>query len=313
MTMSGHPSPSSTTSRTLARMSEAERTRTALGPAAQWAGMYSGRPETDSGGAMAALSTNVNRTNAGGAAGWGNPLGVERKRWEEKYVGPPISGSNPTAWMENKSGVESDVVAGLLREQELGEKQATASEWINGAPDPTNPEYMARVPASPFVKTRPSPLSQRLTLTERAEGKHRSRVGSATSPVGAPDLDEFVEYIPGSTRGMPPAAGKPAAYYLQGTQRGYDVDATNRDQYWTMSNRPQGMSGPEVSQPGATLSLSAAPKAGVAAAQQLAYYEEARLQRVEELTAKLGIDKVKLNRNSGAVDTTPKAGHTTAA
>ena len=300
MTMSGHPSPSNTTSRTLAKMTEAERTRTALGPAAQWAGMYHDRPESDSGNAMAGLSVNDNRAKAGGAAGWGNPLGVERKRLEEKYVGSPIAGSNPTAWIENKSGVESDVMAGLLREKELG------------APDPNNPEYAARVPASPFVKTRPSPLSQRLTLTERAEGKTRSRVGSAMSPVGAPDMDEFVEYIPGSTRGMPPATAdtKPAAYYLQGTQRGYDVDEANRDQYWTMSNRPQGVGGAEVPQP-AAIGLSAAPKAGIAAAQQLAFYEDARVKRVEELTAKLGIDKVKLN--SGFVDTTPQAGHNTAA
>ena len=77
-----------------------------------------------------------------------------------------------------------------------------------------------------------------------------------------------------------------------------------------MSNRPQGVGGAEVPQP-AAIGLSAAPKAGIAAAQQLAFYEDARVKRVEELTAKLGIDKVKLN--SGFVDTTPQAGHNTAA
>ena len=53
-----------------------------------------------------------------------------------------------------------------------------------------------------------------------------------------------------------------------------------------------------------------APKAGIAAAQQLAFYEGAREARVAELTEKLGIDKVKTT--SGRVDTTPKAGHHTA-
>ena len=308
--MSGHPAPNAR-SRTLANMSAEERTKTALGPAAGWYGMYNPSPGNVMPGALA----NDNRAQGGGMAGWGNPRGIERKRWDEKYVGEPIAGSSPTAWIESKRGMDADTMAKLLRQKEKGEEQATASEWKDGMPDSNHPEYIARVPASPFVKTRPSPLSQRLTLTERAEGKTRSRVGVDTSPVGNQALDEFVAYVPGSTRGMPPApseaqdgsSARPAPYYLQGTQRGYAVDVSNREQYWTMANRPHEASG---SIAGGQMEPFDAPKAGIAAAQQLAFYEGAREARVAELTEKLGIDKVKTT--SGRVDTTPKAGHHTA-
>ena len=182
-------------------------------------------------------------------AGWGNPRGIERKRWDEKYVGEPIAGSSPTAWIESKRGMDADTMAKQLRQKDKGEHQATASEWEDGMPDSNHPEYIARVPASPFVKTRPSPLSQRLTLTERA-GKTRSRVGVDTSPVGNQALDEFVAYVPSSTRGMPPApseaqdgsSARPAPYYLQGTQRGYAVDVriANSTGRWRSTSRGLG-------------------------------------------------------------------------
>ena len=88
-------------------------------------------------------------------------------------------------------------------------------------PDPNNPEFSARVPRSPFVKTRPSPLSQRTTLTDRmSSDRVRSRVGPSGSPIRQPDLDEpFVAFVPTNNPGQ--ASG--SAYYLAGTQRGYEI------------------------------------------------------------------------------------------
>ena len=277
--------------------------------------MYNDRPEMDSGNAMAGLSASDNRAQAGGTANWGNPRTVEQKRWEEKYVGEPIAGSNPTAWIESKRGVEADVMAGLLREKELGEKQATASEWLNGAPDPNNPEYQARVPRSPFVKSKVM-LSSRATLEERASDKYRSRLtNEGTSPSGAISIDGVPFTAWNAEAGGKPAAKAPRTYYLAGTQRGYEVDETNREQYWSAPGHIKGSGPPELSRTagGGTgaLDLQSAPKAGVAAAQALAFYEDARAARAKELHYKLGIDQVKLN--SGFVDTTPQAGHHTSA
>jgi len=285
--------------------------------------MYNDSLETNSGNAMAGLAVGDNRAAAGGAAGWGHPGSIERKRWEEKYVPPAIAGSNPTAWVENKSGVGADVMDTLLRQSEKGEKQATAGEWKDGMPDPNNPEFANRVPRSPFVKTRPSPLSQRLTTTDRVSSRHRSRVDADTSPVVGVDMDEpFIAYMPSPnpnsayysrTAGQASPSGA-SAYVLNGTQRGYELDPENKEGYWSMpghfSNKDSRAPKPDTAGVvGVAGGLGGAPKAGVQAAQMLAFYEEGRERRVLELHSKLGIDKVRLHTR---VDTTPQAGHNTA-
>jgi len=135
-----------------------------------------------------------------------------------------------------------------------------------------------------------------------------------------PSTDPSSAYYSRTAGQSHPTKAGGAAYVLNGTQRGYEVDDDNKAGYWSTPGHLGGS--PRARAPampidaglsqdgGVNGGLMGAPKAGVAAAQQLAYYDAQREARVAELHSKLGIDKVVLHRK---VDDTPMAGHHTTA
>ena len=282
---------------TLGRMSEEERTRTALGPALQWYGMYHDRPEVLS--SMAGLSKRDNRAEAGGSASWSDSAVISRYRWDEKHVKRRPDMPEPT-----QPGTVRDGAA-LTK---LKEQRDQASR--NGSP-----------PSSPYLRTRPSLLSQRATLTERMNSPPRASPHSASARAGFGSSAGFdvKEYTAEEWASL----GRARAPAITRTQPGYPKPGTlypHPDRPASAPSAPVTLRakvdsgalwGWESPAPSAgKSSLWTSPRAGIlAAATCRSQGEAARLARVEELHAKLGIDKVVTTQPR--VDATPQAGHHT--
>ena len=319
------PSGGMTSSRsTLGRMSAEERTRTALGPALQWYGMYTDRPEVLSSNAMAGLSSSDNRAEASGSAIWSDSATIHRYRWDEKHVKKRPDMPEPTQPGAARDGA---ALAKLKEQRDLAAKN-------------TSP------PSSPYLRTRPSLLSQRATLSERMNSPPRISPHSASARAdfglsgGAGfDVKEYTaeEWASlGRSRGYGPHA-------ITRTQPGYPKPGT---EYPRPACRPSSAASATASvaasapvtlrakadsgalwgweSPVAAVTGGAdtntlhtqpskwkSPRAGILAAVTCrSQGESARLARVEELHVKLGIDKVVTTQPR--VDATPQAGHHTA-
>ena len=144
------PSGGMTSSRsTLGRMSAEERTRTALGPALQWYGMYTDRPEVLSSNAMAGLSSSDNRAEASGSAIWSDSATIHRYRWDEKHVKKRPDMPEPTQPGAARDGA---ALAKLKEQRDLAAKN-------------TSP------PSSPYLRTRPSLRCGWTEHSERTAGR----------------------------------------------------------------------------------------------------------------------------------------------
>ena len=86
-------------------MDDGQRKRAALGPAVEWFGMYNDGEGVGRGGQMVV----DNRAKNTGAAGWGNALSQERKRWDAKYI--PASGGGGSYLLDSGGSADSRVAA----------------------------------------------------------------------------------------------------------------------------------------------------------------------------------------------------------
>jgi len=235
-------------------------TRTAMGPAIQWYGMYNDRPEITGGNAMAGLSANDTRASNTGPVAWADDVAHSRVRWNEKYVASDEGHLGPVAWTESKNGLTSDKL--------LAEKEAAAVKR------PVGPGGYRQNGPSPFLDHQPR-------LSDRPSLEHRAR-GPAAKPPPSKLEGQVVDY-----RGQPVYSGR---------QLGYGTTRDVKEAYWDFTLR----------QPIGAASSSSRPISSYKGP----VGEEERLARANELHHKLGINKVKLHTR---VDTTPQAGHHTAA
>ena len=129
-----------------------DRTRTALGASIHWWPAYNDGVKNDKLGlgiGFGEVTRQDNRAAGGGPAAWGAPGAHNRVLWDEKFTGPNRAGSNPTAWIETRSGITSDVRDQLLREKENKPKGAFV-----GLPTPESAKKMAAVQET---ESQPSP------------------------------------------------------------------------------------------------------------------------------------------------------------
>jgi len=87
-----------------------------------WFNMYNDRSEIGSGNAMAGLSANDNRAQAGGTAAWGDPIVENRTRWDSKYNKEEEGGFNPLGQLDGL-----DLRRKIARDNEIARQQVEAA------------------------------------------------------------------------------------------------------------------------------------------------------------------------------------------
>ena len=117
---------------------DGDRTRTALGAAIHWYPAYNDgiQDNAKTGGigiGFGEVTRTDNRAAAGGPASWSASGPTNRVLWDEKFTGPNRDGSSPTAWVETKSGISSEVRDRLLREKENPSGKSRMAATVHAA------------------------------------------------------------------------------------------------------------------------------------------------------------------------------------
>jgi len=210
---------------------------------------------------------------------WDDKIELERTYWQEKYAGDLSDGYNPIAQYGGVKGGQTLELHNKLKRQEQQRKAA---------------ELAASGQGNKFAATAAHNTAE-LALSQMSQLQKRQMDKDGDGTLSAAEL---------ASNGM-------GSY----SSPGGAAMPRSRDKQPLSSMRSAGQSPPNTSSPTGSVG-STSPSSPPDAFKHLASRygirtEEQRQARVNELTTKLGVDKVNLVWQA-RVDTTPQAGHNTA-